>query len=261
MGKHKNIDVCIGILFHKEGNLARPAMLALIRMLEHLEKFGKTAEVIINLDNCDETTGRIISELSRNDFQILQTNFGDPSLARNFIVRNAIGDYVTLLDGDDLWSENWVTQSLLMAKNETTNKTILHPEFLYLFSESDFEIHSASTQPNPRVISHFLMHESTVHKNNAELWLKLDNLWSANSFAARQIFLDFPFIENEMSTGTGIEDWSFNFETTHHGISHQVVQGTLHMIRMKDSGSQNKTNFLNSLLPNFSKLESGERHG
>jgi hypothetical protein len=47
--------------------------------------------------------------------------------------------------------------------------------------------------------------------------------------------------------GLGIEDWSWNLETSAAGIHHGVVPGAVHLIRRRPSGSLDARNLPHSL--------------
>ncbi|MFM7009291.1 MAG: hypothetical protein ACKO0Z_08190, partial [Betaproteobacteria bacterium] len=46
-----------------------------------------------------------------------------------------------------------------------------------------------------------------------------------------------------------IEDWSWNLQTLAEGVSHNVVNGTVHLIRVKQAGSLGRANVAEGLLP------------
>lgn len=79
--------------------------------------------------------------------------------------------------------------------------------------------------------------------------LFLENTWSANVFARRSLHLRHPYKAADKETGFSIEDWSWNIETVWANIPHRVVADTVHLIRVKESGSLNQQNAAEGLLP------------
>jgi hypothetical protein len=81
--------------------------------------------------------------------------------------------------------------------------------------------------------------------------LLLDNLWSANAFAPREIHLRHPYAAADRARGFGIEDWSWNIATLWAGVPHLVVPETVHIIRLKETGSLSRRNTAEGLLPHL----------
>jgi hypothetical protein len=77
----------------------------------------------------------------------------------------------------------------------------------------------------------------------------LETFWSANVFARRSLHLRHPYKAADKETGLGIEDLSWNIETVWANIPHRVVSDTVHLIRVKESGSLNQKNAAEGLLP------------
>ena len=239
------IEISVAILFHKEGHLALRSLESLRRMTEQLEKDGISFEVVATLDRPDQKTKEIVlaSDQITNVFEV---NFGDPALCRNHLVGVSKGKYIAFVDGDDLWSKNWLWEAYASASAGSLD-TIWHPAYCYYFFEKDFDFHSYSDSVHPSALSHFTKHpESSVLDEGL---LLVDNVWSAHSFGSRNAFERIPFIADSKELGKGIEDWSFNIESQSKGIHHAVVPRTVHMIRIKEQNSQNATNSGLGLLP------------
>jgi hypothetical protein len=60
--------------------------------------------------------------------------------------------------------------------------------------------------------------------------------------ASRDLHLRIPYKAIDKSCGFGVEDWSWNIETTWAGIAHCVVPDTVHLIRVKETGSLGQQN-------------------
>jgi hypothetical protein len=238
------VDVSVAMLFHQEGHLAQRAIQSLGRMLSKLRDASISYEVLATLDRADTFTTQIV-EGDKCFSRIFEVNYLDPASCRNHLTRSSKGKYLAFLDGDDLWSANWL--SAAYAEAETTERPALfHPDFVYYFFERDFDVHTVG-DASPDALSHFVKH---VNSSSAMQSVPLiDNLWSAHSFARRDVFEAHPFRSDDRELGLGIEDWSFNIETYMAGVEHLTVANTLHMVRVKEVGSQNQKNFTAGLLP------------
>ena len=68
-------------------------------------------------------------------------------------------------------------------------------------------------------------------------------------FAHRSVHEKYPYVAIDKQTGFGVEDWSWNIETSWKGLRHLVVDDTVHLIRVKQHGSLGMQNTAEGLLP------------
>ena len=244
-----NFDVTVCVTFHAENELLLPSLASLNDTVNFARNRGHRVQVLAAADNATQRTSELLAR-SNNLFDYVHpVTFGQPAEARNYLVEKAGGKFVAVLDGDDLWSQNWIAQSIETLRDACPVESVLHPEFVYYFVEEDFKFHSATQDPSPMSKSHFVRHRDSIEDETTKAKILLDNFWSAHSVALRSTFLDHPYQVDARETGTGIEDWGFNIETLNSGIQHIAVAKTLHMVRIKEVGSQNLRNFNDALLP------------
>lgn len=202
-------------------------------------------EVLIALDCADELTTQEVRKNFGSSSIIYETNFGNPGEARNFLVEKSTGEFVAILDGDDLWSENWLVSAL--KKAVLSPNTIFHPEVAFYFYESDLDLPFARGA-SPFARSHFVVYQDG-NTSNSEHLSKLLNFWTAHCLASRATFKATPYKPNNRSLALGIEDWSWNIATIGKGIKHESVPETVHCIRVKKQGSLNALNNSVGTLP------------
>jgi len=177
-------------------------------------------------------------------------SFGDLGLSRNKGVQSARGEFLAFLDGDDLWGEEWLRLAYSAATApEAPKEAIWHPESLFLFSWNDFDRHSISSKPHHDARSFHFFHYPDDDSNFELHSLLFYNFWSANTFAKRSLHIRHPYKSADKETGFGVEDWSWNIETVWSNVPHRVVPDTVHIIRLKESGSLNEKNTAEGLLP------------
>ena len=100
---------------HNEGLMTHHTMLSVFRSLEN---FTDTYEIIIAIDNGDEATQNYFTRYKdRADIKILTCNFNDAGLSRNFAIKESSGRFVVILDGDDLISGNYFTNTVETLEN------------------------------------------------------------------------------------------------------------------------------------------------
>ncbi len=243
-------DITVVIVFHKEGEHALPALSSMAELVSSAREAGLQVEARAVLDRPDALTRRFVASRGAWLDEIAEVSFGDPGLTRNKAAQSAKGQYLAFLDGDDLWGADWLRLAYAAATApDSPSNAIWHPESMYLFYSRDFDRHSVAHNPHPGAESfHFFFHPG-VDTDLCLNTLLLESLWSANVFASRSIYLQHPYRATDSETGIGFEDWSWHIETVCAGIPHRIVTDTVHIIRVKEIGSQNEKNTAAGRLP------------
>jgi glycosyltransferase involved in cell wall biosynthesis len=214
---------------HREGVLAGPTVASLEAALARAADAGLPAiEVVAVLDRPDPDTAALL-EAALPAARLLRVDAGDPGLARNHGIAAATGAFVALIDGDDLWSENWLAEAwgLVAARPDA----IAHSELNLTFgAERSLWWHVDSEGP---------LYDPT--------YLDWANYWDAMTMAARDIHLRFPYRANDLARGFGHEDWHWNRVTLAAGHPHKPVPGTLHFKRRRPGSQLHKANAADSV--------------
>lgn len=208
---------------HNEGLLLRGALDSAVRSMEAAELAGE-CELVCIADKASKTTVQMLAMYAPRITRIIETKFGDLGLARNAGVANASGDLVLFLDGDDLWSRNWVG-SAWQAHMKQPSQTILHPQCCVFFGAS----------------SELLVHPDWRDPYFDPLGLGVRNHWISLCGIRRDIALEMPFPTVDPEAGFGYEDWSWYRRTIAKGLLHTVVPETAHFVRAKEGMSLRKT--------------------
>lgn len=207
------------VLAHAEGPYLFPAVASAEEAIRELTARGLMAEAEIErllvLDQPDQPTQQAAASIAQRGYQILMTNHGDPALARNTAVEAAHGRYIAFLDGDDLWSSNWLAASFELAAG--CPDTVLHAEYNLIFGGSSMLFRQ--TDPT-------------------EPWFSVDylramNCWDALTVSPRQIYVDYPFVANDVANGYAHEDFHWSAMTYCAGVAHRLVEGTIHFKRRR----------------------------
>lgn len=209
-------DISVVITAHREGVLVgatiRSALAAITKATD------LSCEVLTVLDRCDDLTRDIVTS-SLADMLLIETDMGDPGLARNAGINAAKGQFITFLDGDDLWSENWLEAAYALGRERPD--AVLHSHCNMVFGQE-------------RNLWWHIDSEGALYDPDYMLWA---NHWDAMSFASADIYRRLPFRANDLKGGFGHEDWHWNVQTLRAGIAHKPVPGTMHFKRRR-SGSQ-----------------------
>ena len=223
--------VSLVITAHNEGYLvirALNSMLQNLRIAEIVEY-----EVLIGLDNPDNVTQNIVGDEDFDSKFIQVHNFkiNDVGLVRQHLLSLTKFDYVSFLDADDLWGDNWLYEaSKFSAKNPNA---VLHPDLTIFF---DKEIKYVRNNP-----------DSTSRKFKKEL-LVFENVWTSSFITPRWVMEKFPMKSGNTSDDSSpyaYEDWSWFRETLVAGIDHRVVKKTAHFHKIKDNSNTSKSILLN----------------
>ena len=215
----KATDVTAVLTVHAEGVLAGPSFVSFDQAIEAARQSGLMVEGLIVMDRPDAATREEFSGVASR-YRVLLSDAGDPGLARNAGVEAASGRFVSFLDGDDLWSREWLVLAHRLCAAEPDG-IVAHSEVNVVFGEAHaMWWHIDSRDPDFDVD-----------------YLRIGNYWDAMSFAARAIHRQYPYMANDLRRGFGHEDWHWNCVTLENGIDHRPVAGTVHFKRRR-RGSQ-----------------------
>jgi len=227
--KNRNIDITAVLNGHKEGLLAGPSLNSFERAIGMARDAGLTVEGKIVLDRPDAATRMQFASVASR-YEIVVTDHGDLGLARNSAVAAANGTFISFLDGDDLWSANWLVAAHQRCADEP-QATVAHSEVNIVFGEQRllwWHVDSRSPLFDPD-------------------FLRFNNYWDAMAFAATEIFRRYPQAATNLPLGYGYEDWHWNCVTLSAGIDHRPALGTAHFKRRRKGSLLAMTNAANSI--------------
>ncbi|MGQ3670840.1 glycosyltransferase family 2 protein [Xanthobacter sp. TB0136] len=212
-------DISIILTAHREGLLAGVTGRSAQAAIQQAAHKGLQCEVLVVLDRADDLTRQVLEQVFGTSAQYVVSDTGDPGQARNHGITQANGTCATFLDGDDLWSENWLVAAWEMCTQRPD--AVLHSACNLVFGHRRMLFWHADS-------------ETSLCEPPYMNWL---NYWDAMSFARTALYRTHPFKANDLGRGFGHEDWHWNAVTLAHGIAHKPVSGTVHFKRCR-SGSQ-----------------------
>jgi glycosyltransferase involved in cell wall biosynthesis len=210
------VDISAVVTFHKEGLLANASLGSVALASAYAQRNGLRTEVIAIMDNPDEATREYLTSRAGLDM-LLESSHGDPSLARNQAIQSARGEWVALLDGDDLWGANWLAAAHAVATGET-RPIVLHPHTTFYFGQRRY----------------IYVHPDMDDEDFDLLGLSMANYWTTLSFARRTTYTSIPFPQRDLKRQVGFEDWGWNLQTIADGFVHKRVPDSMHAVRVKD---------------------------
>lgn len=225
------ISVTAILTAHGEGALASVSYKSMLEACTYAESKGLKIEKMVVLDRPDVYTKAVLQDLD-DDIIVLETDFGDQGLVRNLAVEKANSDYIAFIDGDDLWSENWLFDAaqFLVDKHEST---IAHPEFNWFFQG----------------VSSVLVTIDQEDPLFAEDFLRFGNYWDAMCMTHRNTYLKHPYCLRKIKEGFAFEDWHWNCQTYEAGCLHKIVSDTIHFKRRRKNSQTLEASGTKSLMP------------
>ncbi len=229
-----NKTLSIIITAHQEGRIVEQTVESLFIAAKRLNNMGIEYDFLVNIDNGDTETKKSCKRYEyRDDFKVFETEFGDPGLARNSILRKTNNKYVALIDADDTISENWLESAMNRILKET-GKVLIHPEAELRFDKE-------------KIISLNLRVDA-----EKKYWLNVLSLFGGNRWCSivlgeRKFFLENQY--SESAHGFGYEDYYFNCITTERKIRHLIAPGTTAFLLQKEKSITRKTHLSNDILP------------
>lgn len=212
-------DITAILTAHAEETVVGVSFRSMLAAVRLATEAGLDVEMLVVLDKPDEATQEMLSEVDTHGARLLHVSYGDQAPVRNHAVGESRGRFIAFLDGDDLWTENWLVAAHALCASEP--RTIGHPYADWVFGES----HSLSLPPDQ------------TDPQFDPLTLRVTNAWDALCLAPREAYLDHPFQARALAEGYAFEDWLWNLETVRTGYIHRVVPDTIHFKRSR-SGSQ-----------------------
>ncbi len=217
----KEIDVSVLVNLHAEGLIAYPTLRSVNEAVLKATEKGIGTEVILLLDNPDaETESLVGSYAERFNFQCHTISYKDLGLSRNHGIEIANGKYLTFIDGDDLWGEDWIWRCFELSESREDD-IVIHPEVNVIFGKEN----------------HLFFHTDMESTEFDLDFLRINNYWTALSFSKKSVYQATPYAKNKIKEGFGFEDWNWNCRTIKKNIVHKTAKHTCHFIRKKEEGS------------------------
>lgn len=208
------------ITTHAEGDLIHASMQSCFVAIDALVEQNESVsvEVLLVMDRPSDATRKAVSQYaSRVD--VVEFDFGDQGLVRNKIAEQASGQYIAFLDGDDLWSENWLNQAYQLAILD--GECVVYPEFNWYFEGSS---------------NILCQNDDSVPAFDYEA-LRVVNLWDALCFCPKRIYHEFAFVDRKIDAGFAFEDWHWNRQLFEAGITQKTAKDTI-IFKRRRIGSQ-----------------------
>jgi hypothetical protein len=213
-------DVTVVVTVHSETLVAGPTMESAEQAIAAAEAAGHSVERILVLDNPPEATSAYFRQPAFDAWDRRLMHERDPGRIRNAIVPDTAGRFVAFLDGDDLFSENWLAAGVTLLKeaSDQGSRVIAHPELNVIF-DGGTQLNHNIGQDSPLFTPHFLY---------------VRNCYDTLCLTPREAHLEVPYGARDIPRGISREDWQFGVETMARGWRHVIVPDTIIFKRRRD---------------------------
>ncbi|MDZ5623116.1 glycosyltransferase family A protein [Nocardioides sp. HM23] len=212
-------DITAILVARDEGPRIGISLHSLLDTVAAARESGLTVEQVVVLADPSPGTRWALDGVESRGVRLLaidRDRSGDPGAVRNAAVDAATGEYVALLDGGSVWSENWLTAAHALCSSEP-GRLITHPE-VHWFYEQGRELYFPPDQDEPGF-------DPAV--------LRDGNCWDAQALAAAAVYRDVPFPEVGPEAAPGLLDWDWSVATLAAGFRHRVVPATINFRRRR----------------------------
>ncbi len=242
-------EVSVVVNLHAEGMICLPTLSSVDEAVARATSEGIATEVTYVLDRPTEETVEAVrlhlgmahgDDVEARAFhggrgRAVLADVGELAAARNLGAGLSRGQYITFIDADDLWGDEWITRCHALSARTGRDDVVVHPQNNLYFGRG--------------VEPYFWVHPDMRHDSVDLDTIAVANRWTALSFYPRSLNARFPYRPNAFREGFGYEDWMWHFETIRAGVLHVAAEGTVHMIRRKQSGSLLKATSSAALIP------------
>jgi hypothetical protein len=214
----KSPDLSVIVTAHAETIVAGPTMRSAEAAIAQAEAAGFTVERLLAFDTPSDACRAFFSQYT--DWRTLHFDFRDQGRTRNAALAEAAGRWAALLDGDDLFSVNWLSEALyLLHKADRMGcRIIVHPELNWIFDAGEFVFRKPAQS----------------EELYSSYYMATANYYDALSVAPRSVWMQHPFPDRDIGSGFAYEDWQWNIETAANGWAHCVAPDTIIFKRRRD---------------------------
>jgi len=213
-------DLTLAMTAHAETVVAGPTILSAEAALAPLKGAGYRVERLIGLDTPSDACRAYLQQLRFDQWTKTEFEFADQGKTRNALAERAKGHWIAFLDGDDLFSENWLIEAVRMLEAAETRgeRTIVHPELMWQF-DAAASVLNRPAQDDPFFSPYYFVQA---------------NYYEALCAARREAWLEHPFPGRAIPDGFAFEDWQWGIESMSSGWKHVVAKDTIIFKRRRD---------------------------
>ncbi|MCP9808635.1 glycosyltransferase [Cyanobium sp. HWJ4-Hawea] len=213
-------DVSIILNIHREATYLRPTLRSLDACAAKATNLGITVELVAVFDQADDATKQVFACTELRAFcqqHILEVFFSSLGPSRNAGIAMALGEYIWIVDADDLYSSNSICSYMSTIGEHRGRHVVLFPDYLAAFGDRFFVVrYFPSTELAP---ADFACQHSYV-----------SNIFMLREHLKRLHYCDLP-----LTPGFAYEDWHLNCQLLALGFCFLIAPETILFYRQRPS--------------------------
>ena len=218
-------DVSVILNLHREAIYVVRTLRSLSEAASYASQCGFRVELVIVFDQSDDATRSAAEAAEKFGFDrvtSIEVEHGSLGLSRNSGIAVASGEYVWLVDADDLVSSNCIERMHLVAQTE--ERVTVFPEYLLAFGVAYF------------VTRHF--DDSVVETAD----FVYGHPYISHLFIRKDAFENLQFSDLRLSKGFAYEDWHLNCELRARGYRFRIAPKTVFFYRQREGSLLKQAN-------------------
>lgn len=207
----RDIDASIILNLHRGASVLPRTLLSLRNAAVFAKSVGYTLELVVVLDRSDDETHNAVTSFDLSNYdrlQVIHVDNGSLGLSRDSGIEIAGGRFIFTADGDDLLSENYISEILKVAMREE-RATLFFPEYVLGFGDRYYATKYVGLDDSTP-LSFIDAHP-----------------YISRFCARRDVFQQVKYSDLRLSSGYAFEDWHFNAEAVAAGIGIRTVPSTI----------------------------------
>lgn len=205
-------DVSLVLLAHAEGTRIGISLRNAQRMAEVAGERGIEVETLVVADRPNAATDAVLDGIAGGG--PIRTDLGEPGAVRDHAATLATGRYLCLLDGGDLWSENWLPSAYDVCESDP-GRVAAHAEVSWVFDD-DGEIFFSADQADPAFDPRLL---------------RVTDCWDRFCLLPLEAYAAVPSGPRTGADRAAYDDWRRHRAGVAGGLVRRVAPDTLHFVR------------------------------
>jgi len=205
-------DISVIVNCSSEGRFIHATTKTIAAAVLQAEEAGLSVEWLFTPENPTEALNQYFQKYLPAKARVVPLTLRDFEEGRNEAVRLASGKWLSLIDGDHLWSPDWLRRAFNFA-NAFRSRCIAHSELKVYFGKDSYFARNIDQESGEFSVESLFEY----------------NYWNSSTFALREVYLEHAF--SICSQPNELRDWDWNCKTVAAGLLHKVVPGTIHAVR------------------------------
>jgi len=207
-------DITAALVAAQEGPLLGISLRSLLDAGRVARDAGLVVQLVAVLDRPDPATWEALADAATHDLLVDEIDAADAGAARRRVTELATGTYLSVLDGGDLWSDNWLVAAHALCQ-VSGDRAVAHPEVTWAF-DATAETFFSADQADPAF--------------DARL-LDVENPWDPACLAPLEMYADHPAGPRRSLAEADRDEWRLHRASHAAGWVHRVATDTVHFRR------------------------------